>query len=60
MLIKIRDEDKEEVVIDTCILAVERLQWIQNAQGMYIQLYKIETPKSTLLVRFMIFKISIM
>jgi len=30
MLIKIRDEDKVDVVVDTCKLAVERLQWIQQ------------------------------
>ena len=28
MLTKIRDEDQEEVVIDTCKLAVARLEWI--------------------------------
>merc|ERR1711881_245943 len=33
MLIKIRDEDKEDVVIDTCKLAVERLEWLQKNQG---------------------------
>merc|ERR1711971_1312251 len=31
MLIKIRDEDKVDVVVDTCKLAVERLQWIQQS-----------------------------
>ena len=30
LLIKLRDEDQEEVVVDTCTLAVERLQWLQN------------------------------
>ena len=36
MLIKIRDEDKVDVVVDTCKLAVERLQWIQqNGEGTY-------------------------
>ena len=30
LLIKTRDEDQEEVVIDTCKLAVARLEWIQG------------------------------
>ena len=33
LLIKIRDQDKEEVVVDTCKLAVERLEWIKEAQN---------------------------
>ena len=30
LLVKIRDEDKEEVVRDTCKLAVERLLWLEK------------------------------
>jgi len=36
LLIKIRDEDKVEVVVDTCKLAVERLKWIQTQQAQEI------------------------